>query len=225
MWIGSYPTLYLSDSHPLSVNLALDESLISYLCTLWDEDHKYIKGALKKICTNSHKKRKGGGSANAPDCARSASDPRARPFFPLSATKAFRTTALVLVSQGFGCPTVVQDLSKRVQWRGRELSNSAVIVCGRQACSGSKTLRFFSPCDGDVHAVRSGVPCMPLIFTTSGSLGKAKWDLCVFFNPLPCPFHWNLVSAGVCKASQTLESIITSDLELSLFFSAGTGEQ
>ena len=49
-----------------------------------------------------------------------------------------------------------------------------VIVCGRQACSGSKTSRFFSPCDGDVHAVRSGVPCMPLIFTTSGSLGKAK---------------------------------------------------
>ena len=32
------------------------------------------KGALKKICTNSHKKRKGGGSANAPHCARSASD-------------------------------------------------------------------------------------------------------------------------------------------------------
>ena len=31
------------------------------------------KGAVKKICTNSHKKRKGGGSANAPHCARSAS--------------------------------------------------------------------------------------------------------------------------------------------------------
>ena len=29
------------------------------------------KGALKKNCTNSHKKRKGGGSANAPHCARS----------------------------------------------------------------------------------------------------------------------------------------------------------
>ena len=107
---------------------------------------------------------------------------------------------------------------------GRELSNSAVVVC-RQACSVSKTLRFFSPCDGDVHAVRSGVPCMPLIFTTSGSLGKAKWDLCVFFSPLPCPFHWNLVSAGVCKASRALESIITSDLELSLFFSTGTGSK
>ena len=37
------------------------------------------------------------------------------PSAPLSATKALRTTALVLVSQGFGCPTVVQDLSKRVQ--------------------------------------------------------------------------------------------------------------
>ena len=88
---------------------------------------------------------------------------------------------------------VVRRLSRifpsGVQWRGRELSNSAVIVCGRQACSGSQTLRFCSPCDGDVHAVRSGVPCMPLIFTTSGSLGKAKWDLCVFFSPLPRPFH------------------------------------
>ena len=27
----------------------------------------------------------------------------------------FERLALVLVSQGFGCPTVVQDLSKRVQ--------------------------------------------------------------------------------------------------------------
>ena len=79
--------------------------------------HFLVLGSLerKKNCTNSHKKRKGGGSANAPHCARSASDPRARPFFPLSATMALRTTALVLVSQGFGCPTVVQDLSKRVQ--------------------------------------------------------------------------------------------------------------
>ena len=132
------------------------------------------QGGVEKKNLQQPQKRKGGGSANAPHCARSASDPRARPFFPLSATKALRTTALVLVSQGFGCPAVVQDLSKRVQRRGRELSNSAVIVCGRQACSGSKTLRFCSPCDGDVHAARSGVPCMPLIFTTSGSLGKAK---------------------------------------------------
>ena len=146
---------------------------LSMLCFLGSGSSLEQGGVEKKNC-NSHKKRKGGGSANAPHCARSASDPRARPFFPLSATKALRTTALVLVSQGFGCPTVVQDLSKRVQRRGRELSNSAVIVCGRQACSGSKTLRFCSPCDGDVHAVRSGVPCMPLIFTTSGSLGKAK---------------------------------------------------
>ena len=33
-----------------------------------------IRGVEKKMCTNSHKKRKGGGSANAPHCARSASD-------------------------------------------------------------------------------------------------------------------------------------------------------
>ena len=78
-------------------------------CLLLTEVYIIEGGVEKKMCTNSHKKRKGGGSANAPHCARSASDPRARPFFPLSATKALRTTALVLVSQGFGCPTVVQD--------------------------------------------------------------------------------------------------------------------
>ena len=33
-----------------------------------------LRGRWKKNCTNSHKKRKGGGSANAPHCARSASD-------------------------------------------------------------------------------------------------------------------------------------------------------
>ena len=32
------------------------------------------QGGVEKVCTNSHKKRKGGGSANAPHCARSASD-------------------------------------------------------------------------------------------------------------------------------------------------------
>ena len=113
---------------------------------------------------------------------------------------------------------------KKRKWRGRELSNSAVIVCGRQACSGSKILRFCSPCDGDVHAVRSGVPCMPLIFTTSGSHGKAKWDLCVFFSPLPCPFHWNLVSAGVCKASRALESHVSSPLTSSWAYSSALAQ-
>ena len=82
------------------------------------DSQELIKGALKKKLHQQPHKKKGGGSANAPHSARSASDPRARPFFPLSATKALRTTALVLVSQGYGCPTVVQDLSKRVQWRG-----------------------------------------------------------------------------------------------------------
>ena len=33
-----------------------------------------IKGAVKKDCTNSHKKKKGGGSRDASHCARSASD-------------------------------------------------------------------------------------------------------------------------------------------------------
>ena len=37
---------------------------------------------------------------------------RTRPFFPLPATKAFERRALVLVSQGFGCPTVVRVLAR-----------------------------------------------------------------------------------------------------------------
>ena len=161
------------------------------------------RGRWKKICTNSHKKRKGGGSANAPHCARSASDRRTRPFFPLSATNALWTTALVLVSQGFGCPMVVQSLSKRVQWRGRELSNSAIIICGRQVCSGSETLRFFSPCDGDVHAVWSGVPCMPLIFTTSGSLGEGKVRFVRVLQSPPLSFP---VKSRVCRCLQSVPS-------------------
>ena len=38
------------------------------------DHHGKTRGRWKKNCTNSHKKRKGGGSANAPHCARSASD-------------------------------------------------------------------------------------------------------------------------------------------------------
>ena len=40
--------------------------------------------------------KKGGGSANAPRYERSASDPRTRPFFPLSATKALERLPLCL---------------------------------------------------------------------------------------------------------------------------------
>ena len=38
------------------------------------------KGALKKKFAPTATKKERGGSANAPHCARSASDPRARPF-------------------------------------------------------------------------------------------------------------------------------------------------
>ena len=72
-------------------------------------------GIEKKIAPTATKKERGEEAPMPRHCARSASDPRTRPFFPLSAAKAFRTTALVLDSQGFGCPTVVQGLSKRVQ--------------------------------------------------------------------------------------------------------------
>ena len=66
------------------------------------------KGALKKICTNSPQKRKGGGSANAPHCARSASDPRTRPFFPLQLPRPFERLPLCL----FRKVSVVRRLSR-----------------------------------------------------------------------------------------------------------------
>ena len=65
-------------------------------------------GVEKKNCTNSHKKRKGGGSANAPHCARSASDPRARPFFPLQPPRPFEPLPLCL----FRKVLVVRRLSR-----------------------------------------------------------------------------------------------------------------
>ena len=161
------------------------------------------KGALKKICTNSHKKRKGGESANAPHCARSASDPRARPFFPLSATKALRTTALVLVSQGFGCPTGVQDLSKRVQWRGRELSNSAAIVCGRQACSGSKTLPLLLSVRWRRSRCSIRCPVHALDFRHFGKPreGKVRFVRVLQSPPLPLP-----LKSRVCRCLQSVPS-------------------
>ena len=139
-----------------------------------------------------------------PYCARSASDPRTQPFFPLSATKALQTTALVLVSQGFGCPTVVQGLGKHVQCRGRERSNSAIIVCSRQACSGSKTLHFSSPCNGDVHAVRSGrCPMHALDFHHLGKPreGKVRFVRVLQSPPLPLP-----LKSRVCRCLQSVPS-------------------
>ena len=78
-------------------------------CCQWLADYGCEEQVgIEKICTNSQKKMEIGEEVPMPPhCARSASDPRTRPFFPLSANKALRTTALVLVSQGFGCPTVV----------------------------------------------------------------------------------------------------------------------
>ena len=75
------------------------------------------KGALKKkLHQQPHKKKGGGGrKRQCPALCKVCLRPSSPAFFPLSATKALRTTVLVLVSQSFGCPTVVQDLSKRVQ--------------------------------------------------------------------------------------------------------------
>ena len=90
-----------------------------------------IRGRWKKIAPTATKKEKGGGSAKAPALCEVCLmirpvNPALLPAF--SYLQALWTTALVLVSQGFGCPTIVQGLSKRIQWRGRELSNSAIIV-------------------------------------------------------------------------------------------------
>ena len=182
-----------------------------------DEAVQLKKGAVKKKLHDQPQKKKGGpgGSANAPHCARSASDPRTRPFFPLSATKALRTTALVLFSQGFGCPTVVQDLSKRVQWSGRELSYSAIIVCGRPACSESETFRFFSP--GWRRRSRCSIRC-PVHALDFHHFGKPREDKVRFVRvlqtpPLPLP-----LKSRVCRCLQSVRSpwgigsVITSDL-------------
>ena len=65
-------------------------------------------GVEKKFApTATKKERGGGGSANAPHCARSASD-RARPFFPLSATNLFERLPLCL----FRKVLVAQRLSR-----------------------------------------------------------------------------------------------------------------
>ena len=126
-------------------------------------------------------KKKGGGSANAPHCARSASDHPTRPFFPLSATKALRTTVLVLVSQGFGCPTVVQGLSKRVQWRGRELSNSAIIKFSSLSAP-TKIEELTAGSDEKTHRIRKTLGSIP----GGAALCFFVWSGCQFFYLCRC---------------------------------------
>ena len=89
------------------------------------------RGRWKKICHQQPQKKKGGRKRQCPAlcevCPQTLEPGPSSRFQP---PRPFERLPLVLVSQGFGCPTVVQDLSKRVQWWGRELSNSSVIVCG-----------------------------------------------------------------------------------------------
>ena len=75
--------------------------------------HIHTKGRWKKICTNSHKKRKGGGSANAPHCARSASD-RA-PFLQMLRMRLLMRLGLLIWRQRLNM--LKQACSRHLRWQ------------------------------------------------------------------------------------------------------------
>ena len=140
-----------------------------------------------------------------PHCVRSASDPRTRPFFPLSATKALRTTALMLVSARFwfsdGCPGSFQASSDVEENCLTPQLLSAVIKLALEVKLYASSV--FSPCGGDVHAVRSRCPVHALDFHHFGKPreGKVRF-VCVLQSPsLPLP-----LKSRVCRCLQSVPS-------------------
>ena len=89
--------------------------------------------SVEKNCKNSHKKRKWGGSAYASALCEVCLRPSNPALLPAVNHQGPSNDCPCVVSKDFGGPTVVQGLSKHVQWLGRELSNYAFIVCDLQA--------------------------------------------------------------------------------------------
>ena len=171
------------------------------------------RGRWKKICTNSHKKRKGGGSANAPHCARSASDLEPG----LLRREAPRRR------RRFHCRTREEGLVGRRSITFKARSNSSTELIERDAPTLSYNDSSFAlKGRGSVYFVivllvvvlqlsLSNVMHICVIWTSPiyrmwGSLGSFRWVMHVFSSYSPFQIWRNQLYAGVCKTAGAAES-------------------
>ena len=94
--------------------------------------------SVEKNCKNRYKKRKWEGSATASALCEECLRPSNPALLPAVNHQGPSNDCPCVVSKGLGGPTVVQGLSKHVQWLGRELPNYAFIVCDLQAFSSNR---------------------------------------------------------------------------------------
>ena len=187
------------------------------------------KGALKKNCTNSHKKRKGGGSAIAPALCEVSSDPQTLPFFPLSATKAFGRLPLSLFRKVF----VVRRLSSVFPSATSDVEENCLTP---QLSSAVFRLvlevKLYVFLSVRSRRSRSSIRC-PMRALDFHHFGKPREGKLRFFLvnssvPFPAPFTEVscLQVSGKCPESLKMSSSLTSSwASFQFLFSSATGEQ